>query len=97
MVQPDFDANARVDQPDQGCRHSYKVTRPTVGGTGEAGDVGNQSSTNDEGGLSADDTEGIHCINDVEHGLYVVKRSQITARRDSVEHSRPWSCGPLLH
>ncbi len=71
MVQPHLDTDARVDQTDQSRRNPDEIARSAIRGTGEARHIGHQSSADDEGGLGADDTEGVHGVDDLEHGLWV--------------------------
>lgn len=53
----------------QSRRHPNEITRPSITRTSVSSDVGDESTTNDESGFGTDDTEGIHGVDDFEHGL----------------------------
>lgn len=69
MVDPNLDTNTGIDEANKSSGDTDEVGRSSVRGTSVAGDVSDETSANDESGLSSDGTEGVHGVDDLEHGL----------------------------
>jgi hypothetical protein len=69
VVDADLDTDASVDQADKSGGDTNEVARASVRSTGVTGNVGNEASTNNQGGLCADGTERVHGIDNLEHSL----------------------------
>lgn len=77
VVETDLDTDTSVDQADQSSGHSDEVTGSSVRGAGVTSDISDETTSNNEGRLSSDDTERVHSVDNVKHGLSTVSISTV--------------------
>jgi hypothetical protein len=69
VVETDLDRDGSVDQSDQSGGHSDEGGRSPVAGTDITGDVGNETTADDEEGLLSDESGSVEEVDNLLEGL----------------------------
>lgn len=69
VVETDLDRDRGVDQSDQGGGHSDEGSRSPVAGTDVTGNVGDETTSDNEEGLLSDESAGVKEVDDLGKGL----------------------------
>jgi hypothetical protein len=69
VVKTDLDRDGSVDQSDQSSGHSDEGSRSPVAGTDVTGDVGDETTSDNEEGLLSDESGSVKEVDDLLEGL----------------------------